>query len=381
MSEFDSGSESCEVNKKNDSCSKNKSSEEKEVEAAEKVINALLYYKKYVLLKLKKKADSVNKLPMDDRLLLSFLPDHFKLVREATLQNQKLIEIIVNCGVNMLAETCAIRQAFEISQLRPSSEHYMSKVKSTLKQIVRDWAAEGMTERKTNYDKVLQVINKHFSSEDRHEINILVPGAGLGRLAWELLRDGFSVTGNEFSIFMLLTSNFILNTCHEVDEFTIYPYVMEFSNSWSYTDQLRPIKFPDVSTLLHSERKNVFSMCAGDFLQAYEKEGEKFDCVATVFFLDTAANPITYIRTIHRILKTGGIWVNFGPLTYHFEDSEEENSLELPFDELVRIIGELGFHINELEEKGINMPVEYVANASSMLKYTYECGFFKCTKL
>lgn len=101
------------------------------------------------------------------------------------------------------------------------------------------------------------------SEENRNSTQILVTGAGLARLAWDLRKIGFSVTGNEFSYFMLLASNFILNSCQQVkiftyelfkssiqlkeEEFTIYPYVLDFSNSWSFRDQLKAVKFPDVN--------------------------------------------------------------------------------------------------------------------------------------
>ena len=46
---------------------------------------------------------------------------------------------------------------------------------------------------------------------DRSNINILVPGAGLGRLSYELASRGYACQGNEFSLFMLFASNFVLN--------------------------------------------------------------------------------------------------------------------------------------------------------------------------
>ena len=42
-------------------------------------------------------------------------------------------------------------------------------------------------------------------------MKVLVPGAGLGRLALEIARQGYTCQGNEFSLFMLFASNFVLN--------------------------------------------------------------------------------------------------------------------------------------------------------------------------
>ena len=40
------------------------------------------------------------------------------------------------------------------------------------------------------------------------------------------------------------------------------------------------------------------------------------------FFIDTANNIISYIETIYNLLKKDGLWVNFGPLLYHYADME-----------------------------------------------------------
>jgi hypothetical protein len=48
-------------------------------------------------------------------------------------------------------------------------------------------------------------------SRNAKSVNILVPGAGLGRLAHEFARRGYNCQGNEWSLFMLLCSNFVLN--------------------------------------------------------------------------------------------------------------------------------------------------------------------------
>ena len=46
---------------------------------------------------------------------------------------------------------------------------------------------------------------------DPSSVTVLVPGAGLGRLAFEIARLGYSCQGNEWSLFMLFASNFVLN--------------------------------------------------------------------------------------------------------------------------------------------------------------------------
>ena len=67
-----------------------------------------------------------------------------------------------------------------------------------------------------------------------------------------------------------------------------------------------------------------FSMAAGEFVEVYSKPNEigSWNCVATCFFIDTANNIISYIETIYNLLKNDGIWVNFGPLLYHYADME-----------------------------------------------------------
>ena len=56
----------------------------------------------------------------------------------------------------------------------------------------------------------------YFDHSDPGEISILVPGAGLGRLAFEIARRGYTCQGNEFSLFMLFASNFVLNKLVEL---------------------------------------------------------------------------------------------------------------------------------------------------------------------
>lgn len=72
---------------------------------------------------------------------------------------------------------------------------------------------------------------------------------------------------------------------------------------------------------------------------------DEWDAICTCFFIDTAHNIIEYIETIYHILKPGGIWINLGPLLYHYYDMPGEPSLELTLDQVLRIVKAVGFQI------------------------------------
>lgn len=76
----------------------------------------------------------------------------------------------------------------------------------------------------------------------------------------------------------------------------------------------------------------------------------EWDCIITCFFLDTAPNAMEYIQNIHRLLKPNGIWINFGPLLYHWnkagilqDDIRYQTSIEYTLEELQSIITNTGF--------------------------------------
>ncbi|KAF9978006.1 hypothetical protein BGZ73_004131 [Actinomortierella ambigua] len=260
-------------------------------------------------------------------------------------------------------------------------EQDMEKVQGTIKQFVRDWSAQGLDERKAIYHPILQELNhrfQHVPVENRHQLHVLVPGSGLGRLAFDIAHAGYSSQGNEFSYYMLLASNFILNKTSNTEQFTIYPFIHTFSNIVKPEDVMTSVKIPDVNP--NSLPRGVdFSMVAGDFVEVYNEpeNHEKFDAIVTCFFIDTAKNIVDYLQTIHKILKKGGIWINAGPLLWHFENTPGEISIELSLEEVLELARELGFRI---ETQGM-VKSTYMANPHGMLKYVYECSTWTATKL
>lgn len=106
--------------------------------------------------------------------------------------------------------------------------------------------------------------------------------------------------------------------------------------------------------------------------KVYEKQEGEWDCVCTCFFIDTAKNVVQYLRTIAKILKPGGLWINLGPLLYHYADMYTETSVELTLEEILVVSRKLGFEISGVQ----HVRCAYARNPASMLKTEYNCAFF-----
>jgi carnosine N-methyltransferase len=149
-------------------------------------------------------------------------------------------------------------------------EERMSKVRSTLRQCVRDWSAEGAAERRACYGPILDELERLYPDQSaRSAIRVLVPGSGLGRLVWEVAARGFHSSGNEFSYFMLLCSFLILNCCKEKNIFEIFPYVHDAKNLYRPEDQLRSVRIPDVDPSSLPVEGGSLSMAAGDWMDIF----------------------------------------------------------------------------------------------------------------
>ncbi|KAI1792488.1 N2227-domain-containing protein [Ganoderma leucocontextum] len=264
---------------------------------------------------------------------------------------------------------------------RPT-EHDMDKLRSTLKQLVRDWSIEGKAERDVCYEPMKEALIQHFSDipqEERGNFRVLVPGAGLGRLAWDVASLGFACQGNEFSHYMLLASFYMLNRTDGINKHTIYPYVHSYSNNPNNDALLRPISIPDVLPSSLPEGAD-FSLVAEIYggLEADDLSAGQWDAVLTCFFIDTAKNIVNYLRIIHRILAPGGVWINLGPLLWHWEgNTTNDPSVELTLDEVKALARKIGFEIsNEL-----SIDTTYTNNAQSMLGYVYHAAFWTATKV
>ena len=121
-----------------------------------------------------------------------------------------------------------------------------------------------------------------------------------------------------------------------------------------------------------------FSMAAGNFMDIYgnEANANAWDAVVTCFFIDTAPVVMEYIDCIHHMLKPGGVWINLGPLLYHWVADVEANhddrynqSIELSYEEIKHVIETFGF---QYELESFQQDVGYTRCSSSMMSTNYQ---------
>jgi hypothetical protein len=72
------------------------------------------------------------------------------------------------------------------ASLSPGSLH---RTREALRHFVRDWSDEGRAEREKIFGPILDVV-KEFLQAQREDMQVLLPGSGLGRLAWEVSQLG-----------------------------------------------------------------------------------------------------------------------------------------------------------------------------------------------
>ncbi|KAH3670613.1 hypothetical protein OGAPHI_001128 [Ogataea philodendri] len=304
----------------------------------------------------------------------------------------------------------------------------LENVRSVLVQFAREWSSDGEQERDISFGRILRECESLFPDvEARQNVEVLVPGAGLGRLVIEFVKRGFRTQGNEFSYHMLTNSSFIINHSFCANNYVICPYVHRSTNVAKRSDQVRQIYVPDYNpgdiSLINHDYPNIpvadlMSIVAGSFVDLYgppnlervsdvyttdEQAQEfrvqnkgKFQVVATCFFLDTAANIIEYLQAIHHCLADDGYWINFGPLLWHHEDDETvtmfsrkdddgewkqvptpARGLELSRDDLVDLVKDTGFEFTK-HESGIE--ATYGGDPRSLGGFRYKSEFWVAKK-
>ena len=278
-------------------------------------------------------------------------------IRHAGKANQQFFHDMVAFQYNHFFDFPRVPRKTDGSPVPYSQMH---RDQAVLHSLVREWSTEGAQEREQCFAPIMGQLDAHLplnppapasvfaasGQEDKnYKYRVLVPGCGLGRLPIEIAARGYCCQGNEFSVYMILASNYMLNGNMPPAHHTIHPWADKICNVVGVADPIRPVQVPDCTAndLLSKRYAAVgleppedsqlpfpkFSFSAGDFVQLYgaPQHRGQWDCVVTCFFLDTAPVVIEYMETIHSMLRQGGVWINMGPLLYHWQaDVAQQNT-------------------------------------------------------
>ncbi|KAK7816340.1 hypothetical protein U0070_020855 [Myodes glareolus] len=102
-------------------------------------------------------------LPDNQQKLLPQFPLHLDKIRKCIDHNQEILLTIVNDCIHMFEN----KEYGEDGngKIMPASTFDMDKLKSTLKQFVRDWSETGKAERDACYKPIIKEILKNFPKE------------------------------------------------------------------------------------------------------------------------------------------------------------------------------------------------------------------------
>jgi carnosine N-methyltransferase len=384
-----------------------------------------------------KRRQSLYALPQRHQQILTSPPINLLSVLtridDAIDKNAIIAESFLNTGLALFNEYPIFRDEAEASasfvtkgsnsKEKPSWQGPISpidqeKAHSTLRQLYRDWSAEGQSERDACYRPVLRALDEefgHFQKNEKGGIKVLVPGSGLSRSTFEIARKGYTAMGIEISYHQIIASLHMLNCIEEPLQWELYPWAHDSSNHLSREDQLQCVLIPDVhpvaAALESSSSEGMqfsdrFGLSSADFCVEYIKEeyADVYDAVTTIFFIDTAPNVLRYIETVYNCLKEGGVWINLGPLKWHFEGNPpgskdnsnkssssqpgpdnkdkgiaEPGSVELTNDEILSVLEKFNFRVEKQESMTLN--TGYISNPNSMWLGTYRPSFWVARKI
>lgn len=96
-----------------------------------------------------------------------------------------------NAGITRQIATLAIESfAMDESYIKARTEGSLFRVREAFQHYERDWSADGKAERDVVFGPILQVLRDEVEEGQRRGVKVLVPGSGLGRLAWEISELG-----------------------------------------------------------------------------------------------------------------------------------------------------------------------------------------------
>ena len=136
------------------------------------------------------------------------------------------------------------------------------------------------------------------------ELHIHIEGTFEPELVFEIAKLGHDVEANDFSFFNCLITDYIFNNCKK-DEIAFQPLIRSFYDQMTEDSVFTKYTFPCVDFASDVTKEiGKMEMSPGDFIEIYKKQPEKYDCVITCFFIDTAKNILSEVGVMEEFHKS-----------------------------------------------------------------------------
>lgn len=308
--------------------------------------------------------------------------------RRARDQNRRFVEAIIDDLPDICAgPDAAVLPPRPLAEVRRLSEEMPTlpassygSMASVFLHLFRDWSSICEHVDKSTYSPAVQELRALLPEGGE----VLLPGAGLGRLALSLSAEGYRVEANDASRLFLTVADFIINRAPESGS-TLFPLAHVFSENWGHEQQYLEICVPSPTPAHVASRGGslqrgkdappAISLVPGDFIKTYQVGGpghRRFDAIVTCFFIDTVTDIAELFHVLNGLLAEGGVWVNVGPLNWR-----KEARMKLCWDEVVGIWEGQGYEF--VTRKTVDCDY-HMPRGQKMYTESYHCALTAAVK-
>lgn len=196
---------------------------------------------------------------------------------------------------------------------------------NTKEYLIRDWSNNKNSEQEL--EAIVLPLKEEITKYSMKDKIALVPGCGLGRISYEL-SDIFKQI---YSFDISLTMSDMLT---EIQTKRKLLKTLNTKNALAEKDKFKEYDIDLKSIFQKNKHKNIKRVLnfVGDS-KNIPLANNSVDIIISFYFSDVI--PLNeYIEEFYRVLKKGGVFVHFGPLVYHFNDTSKHYSLETFFSNL-----------------------------------------------
>jgi carnosine N-methyltransferase len=231
--------------------------------------------------------------------------------------------------------------------------------------LKRDWC--WLPEGEQEIQEIEKTLFNELRKGDTNLDNVLVIGAGAGRLAWDLSKTFGQVYAVDKSF--LMASHF-----NAVQKEDLHFFEINSKNVLHNSDTVRALRasaVPPWEATADVKPKNSVAYFVADALHIPLPD-HSLSVIVSVYFSDVVPMH-SFVKEVKRLLKPGGVFIHYGPLDYHFDDWINR----MAGNEIKALFSQNGFKIKTDD----TVLGTHLMSSASMLSKQYKNWVFSASRL